>query len=164
MEYFTIQKNCEHELLKEIAKTLQKEKSYKTKIYFSGEYDSNQTLFESLSNQLEIGVLAPNRKTGLVLLRFLRIIIDNYPKLLMEDVMERYNEEDECEVLEYGSKIKMAEIIKEISKKEKHYLSEFHLTDELKTNFVGGENVTKRLDEIDVWTLPRIMAAIDSSY
>src|SRR3954454_8875419 len=52
------------------------------KLYFSGEFDSNQTEFEQMSNHLEIGVQANDKPVGLILLGFLRIIIDKHPNLI----------------------------------------------------------------------------------
>lgn len=85
---FTITENCELPLLNTIEKYLIKKsnKDNPYKLYFSGEYDSNQTKFEYASNYLEVGVSSNNEIVGLVLLRLLRIIIDKNTKLLMLDV------------------------------------------------------------------------------
>ena len=48
------------------------------RLHFTGEGDSNQTEFEKLANHLLIGVSAINEKTGKILLRLLRVIIDEY--------------------------------------------------------------------------------------
>nr|QBK91348.1 MAG: hypothetical protein LCPAC202_03220 [Pithovirus LCPAC202] len=46
------------------------------KVYTDGEFDGNQTLFERLSNHLQIGVKASSKKLGVCLLRLLRCQID----------------------------------------------------------------------------------------
>ena len=57
-----------------------------------GEYDSNTTLFEKLSNENKIGVSCNNELVGYCLLFFLRIIIDkNYEYLI--DVIETVDED-----------------------------------------------------------------------
>ena len=48
-----------------------KKKTY-NKYYFNGEYDSNQTLYERLSNHSKICTVAKNDKVGLTLHTFLR--------------------------------------------------------------------------------------------
>lgn len=59
-------------------------------VYVSGEYDSNQTTFESLSNNLKIGVLAKSDTVGYTLLLYLRSFIDehDYP---MRSVIEEHD-------------------------------------------------------------------------
>src|SRR5579862_1337744 len=73
---FTVKDNCELELLDAIEQQLGTLWPGAVKSYFAGEEDTSKTKFEELSVDLKIGVLAPNETTGLVLLRLLRIIID----------------------------------------------------------------------------------------
>lgn len=82
---FTVEEECECELITALEVKLKELERGEVKIYFSGEFDGNQTKFESLSNHLEVGVIAPNKITGLVLLRLVRIIIDENTDLLMDD-------------------------------------------------------------------------------
>ena len=56
-DLFTVTDDCENDLLNLIEKYLKELPSDdKPKLYFSGEYDSNQTKFEYGSNNLEFGV------------------------------------------------------------------------------------------------------------
>lgn len=153
---FTVTDDCECDLLNWIEKYLKELPSDdKPKLYFSGEYGSNQTKFERCSNNLQVGILAYNKITALVLLRFLRIIIDNRPEFLLEDSFSSWTEEFDTKDDE---KLEIEEIIKRISKKEEDYMQCFSLDEQITTNFTKTEyNFVRRLDEIDIWTLPRIM-------
>ena len=140
-------------------------------MYFSGEYDSNQTKFEFGSNNLELGILAYNETVALVLLRFLRIIIDNMTDFLYEDsfctFVEQFDPKSNfmTETVKVDEQIEINEIIKRLSEKEETYMHCFSLDQPIHTNFVRTEhNFTKRLDEIDIWTLPRIMKEIRDLY
>lgn len=171
-DLFTVTDDCEQELLNCIEEYLKQLPSDDNpKLYFSGEYDSNQTKFEHGSNNLEFGVSTHNKTTALVLLRFLRIIIDNRPEFLLEDSVCSYVEEfdttENCmnETLKIEKELEMTEIIKRLSKQEKSYMSCYSLHEPITTNFIKAEhNFTKRLDEIDVWTLPRIMKEMRDLY
>lgn len=80
---FIVTNDCEHDLLDLIEKYL-KELPLD---------DSNQTKFELGSNNLEFGVLAYNETVALVLLTFLRIIIDDMINLLTKDSFHSFVEE-----------------------------------------------------------------------
>lgn len=169
---FTITENCELSLLDTIEKYLIKKSNNDNphKLYFSGEYDSNQTKFEYASNNLEIGVSSNNEIVGLVLLRFLRIIIDKNTRLLMEDVCKSWEEvsledggNDEILItIENGDEMKICDIISRLAEKEKSYMQSFDIGESISTNFVGGNNFTK--NNISIWELPRIMKAIKKLY
>lgn len=61
--------------------------------------------------------------------------------------------------------MEISKIIKEISKLEKTYMHSFTLNEQITTTFIRSEeNFTKRLDEIDIWTLPRIMKEMKDLY
>lgn len=64
------------QLTESISELSQQHNNY---IYVDGEFDSNQTKFEKLSNQKKIGVCAKNDSQGYAMLRLLRIIIDKHP-------------------------------------------------------------------------------------
>jgi len=169
---FTLTDNCEHDLLNVIEKYLKElPPDDQPKIYFSGEFDSNQTKFEYKSNNLEIGVLAYNKTVALVLLRFLRIIIDDNTDLLIEDSfwseVTEFDAEGNyiTETYKAQEKLDITEIIRKISDKEEDYMNCFSLNGSIHTNFIKEEeNFVKRLDEIDIWTLPRIMNAMRDLY
>lgn len=169
-DVFIVTDDCELELLDVIEKYLKELPSDDNpKLYFSGEYDSNQTKFEYGSNNLEFGVLANNKTVALALLRFLRIIIDNRPEFLLEDSfsqwVEEYDTKGDCMIEELRSdkELEVLEIIRRLAKKEKSYMNSFSLDEQITTNFYG-DNFTKRLDEIDIWTLSRIMKEMRDLY
>lgn len=172
LNVFTVTEDCEYDLLNLIEKYLKNlPANDKPKIYFSGEFDSNQSSFEHSSNNIELGVLAYNKQVALVLLRFLRIIIDNRQELLMEDsfgsVVEEFDHKMGCviEIFTMNEKMKINEIIRNISEKEEPYMHSFLLDKPISTSFVKHKhNFTKRLDEIDIWTLPRIMKEMKELY
>ena len=174
MNLFKVTKNCEFALLDAIESyliNLSATKGDTLRLYFSGEFDSNQSKFEKGSNNLKFGVLACNKTVALVLLRFLRIIIDNRGELLMEDSFCSLTSE-ECDpkndnwvicymkrIVKNGESMKMDKIIKRIATHEISYIHSFSLNEPISTSFVREEfNFEKRLDEIDIWTLPRVMA------
>ena len=169
---FTVTDDCENELLDTIEKYLKELPSDdRPKIYFSGEYDSNQTKFEKGSNNLKFGVLSNNKTVSLVLLIFLRIIIDNRPEFLVENsfssYVDEYDPKDDCinQVVKHDKELDINEIIKRLSKQEKSYMHCYLLDQPISTNFVRSEfNFTKRLDEIDIWTLERIMKEMRDLY
>jgi hypothetical protein len=171
-DIFTVTDDCEQDLLNLIEKYLKElPTTDKPKIYFSGEYDSQQTEFESGSNKLKLGVLAYNETVALVLLRFLRIIIDDVTDFLTEDSFCTYvsifDTKSNCitEIEKIDKEIEIKEIIKRISEGEETYIQSFSLDQPIHTNFVQEEyNFTKRLDEIDIWTLPRIMKEMRDLY
>jgi len=168
---FTVTDDCECDLLNWIEKHLKELSSDDNpKLYFSGEYDSNQTKFERCSNNLQLGVLAYNKITALVLLRFLRIIIDNRPEFLLEDPFTSFVEEFDgngliVEVIQDIKQMEISEIVEKISKQEEDYMQCFSLDKPITTNFTKTEyNFVRRLDEIDIWTLPRIMKEMRDIY
>lgn len=120
------------------------------KIYFSGECDSNQTEFETKSNYLQIGVLAHNDNVGLILLRLLRCVIDGHDiHFVVEDV---YNEVD-------GKNVSLEKFMEILAKQENMYMSSHSLGDRFVNilhGWKGETRITKRITEVDVWTLPRI--------
>jgi len=167
---FVVTDDCELELLDVIEKYLKELPSNDNpKLYFSGEYDSNQSKFEYGSNNLEFGVLANNKTIALVLLRFLRIIIDDRPEFLLEDSfsqwVEEYDPKDDrmIEILKCDKELEIEEIIRRLVLKEDNNTSSFSLDQPITTDFYG-DNFTKRLDEIDIWTLPRIMKEMRDLY
>jgi hypothetical protein len=115
------------------------DRSGEMKVYFSGEFDSNQTEFEKKSNHLEIGVMASTKIEGLILLRLLRIIVDKNYRLLLEDISFDWKEIDGKEVLvDYiNKKQRMIRIMKRLAKKEKQYITSFKTTDQFTVKLYG---------------------------
>lgn len=125
----------------------------RNRVYFSGEFDGSQTFFEKQSNHLRIGVIASNHKVGLILLRLLRIIIDDVYHLLTI-----YFEE-----LEPGDKYLIKDLVEEMSKEETQYLEVFEIDDIYRTTLMsskGNISIEKRFWEVDLWNLNRIKETI----
>jgi hypothetical protein len=166
---FTVTKGCERKFLCALEKHFLKDREGESKIYFSGEYDGNQTKFEQKSNHLEIGVIAPSKIEGLVLLRLVRIIIDKNYALLMVDLCIDWVEVDgeEVEVDYLGKVLSMERIVKRLAKKEKHYMECFKLDEQFTTELSGyGYNTTikKSIEDVDAWDLSRVMNEIKKCY
>lgn len=140
-----------------------------TKIYFSVN-DNDFTEFGVKSNNLEIGVISANETEGLVLLCLLRMIIDNYYKQFDEwnsyfDTEWKYNDVTDFDWF-----------IEEVSLLESYNMMGFNLDDNISRKLVTRSydingcyyddgvltfvDVTKTLNEIDIYTLPRIMKKI----
>jgi hypothetical protein len=83
------------------------------KIYVNNEFDSNRTTFEELSNRRLIGVLSSKKTVANVLLVFLRIIIDNYPDLLIFNIDDGEN----------PPQMEMSDIVKCLSKNQDFHTS-----------------------------------------
>lgn len=172
LKTFILTENCEKNLLNAIEKYFLNMKCDSTKLYFSGEFDSNQTKFEQGSNDLEFGVLASNRTVALVLLRFLRYIIDNRPELFMDDVLHDWENDDENgegSFAKIGDTVLLKDIVNRIAEKEEQYMSCFELDQPISVTLSEGNIMTgtikkivltKKLDEIDTWALPKIMQGL----
>jgi hypothetical protein len=138
------------------------------RMYFSGEYDSSQTKFETMSNHLEIGVIAPTKEIAQNLLLVLRIMIDNNPYMIIASA-ERYiedkwwaeaeegPEEGPEEEPEEGPEEEPEEALRNASVSElrkmliEHddYLSHFRLTEQPKNTLCGYDLETHQVvDEI----------------
>lgn len=80
-EIYNVSTCCSDDLMIDIFEHLKKIERTSTEVrkyWFNGEYDSNQTNYEWLSNNLKICVLASDKKVALVLHTFLRQIIDKH--------------------------------------------------------------------------------------
>ena len=142
--------------------------SNKPRLYFSGEADSNQTAFERLSNNLKVGVVSTNQRVAQALLRFVRIIIDEHSRLL-EDLFdeELLNNRPEGTVgLVRGKVPKFTmtklELLGYLSEFESQYLTictldSNSLTTHLRDGTPEGVTVHRRLEEVDLWTITRVM-------
>lgn len=176
LSHFTIEDECEIDLLESIEKYLKANMDNgERKIYFSGEFDSHQSTFEKASNNLEIGVIASNETTALILLFFVRIIIDHRKELLLETVcyedIEYIKKGGRTTMktiyLQNGEKIQMEKIIEKLSVKEKAYTKSFNLAEQFTVKLYYGNNkitIIKDFDEIDVWTFSRVMSEIKDFY
>lgn len=136
------------------------------KIYFSGEFDSNQTKFEKMSNHLEIGVIAQNHNLACFLLGLIRIIIDKNYQLLQARL--EFNPENDTKVIKASAR----KMFKLLYNSENEYTQGFELNikpfTELSSCKFGADGkyniekivIEKSLDEIDIWTYARIKKEI----
>ena len=135
------------------------------KLYFSGEFDSNQTDFERKSNHLEIGVTANNETVGLALLRLLRIIIDEYPNLFWSTLEGVYEETNLAKPTSKGHTIE--DIVKCFAESEETYMSAFGFDEKLTVTLCGHDGrfaFNRNLDEVDIWSRSRIQDALVDMY
>jgi hypothetical protein len=138
---------------------LQDESKDISRIYFSGEGDSNQTQFEIASNKFELGVISSSKRVALVLLRFLRMIIDDND-MLWVDIQDKYDNYDK------DFSLTVEEIVDCYVDQESTYLNSFDLNETFKNtlipNIIGGKKITisKKIYQVDdIWTITRIREA-----
>ena len=136
-------------------KIMEKKTLTAPKIYFSGEYDSNQSDFEKASNNLEICVIAKNDNVAFTLLRMVRRIVEGTGVRILEDL------EEFC-----GQNISIEKIIKILSHPERAYSIVFDIDQKIERTLRGwntktkkseDECITKDLSEINIYTLPRVI-------
>jgi hypothetical protein len=126
---------------------LEKKSKNSARIYFSGEYDSNQTEFENKSNKLLVGVIARDETFARAVLGLLRIKIDhnkNYIVYMAELIKEN------------NLPLTYANLIKELAEGESHYGDSYSMEEYFTIRYVDGSTLTRNISEIDIWTLPRI--------
>lgn len=173
--YFTVEDECEQDLLIAVEDYLKNQMvNDERRIYFSGEFDSHQSDFERASNNLEIGVITSTEITALILLFFIRIIIDHRQELLLETaissekrVKTKHGHKMKIVYPENGKKIKMKKIIKNLAWREKAYMQSFKLDEEFTRKLYYGKDmkvIIKDFNEIDVWTFSRVMSEIKEYY
>lgn len=134
-------------------KELSKKSTEPYKVYFSGEFDSNQTVFEKLSNNLQIGVIANNETTGLILLHFLRMIIDQHPDLFFWNLQDKIG----YDITEYEMSID--EIVALFARFEEQYMSSFDLNDIFVVKLRSWSKeitIEHTINDVNIWTLERI--------
>lgn len=126
-------------------------------IFVSGEFDSNQTEFERKCNQLQIGVLSSFPSIGKACLPLLRAIIDDNLDGLFFGLTFMNKEEFEKNT----HPAKVANILAEL---ESQYGSSHPITQNPNVTLMGIRNdkvenivVTKTVDQMDLYTLPRIV-------
>lgn len=159
----TIQEDCEHELLDKMKSELNSRIRASTeqyKLYFSGDPSPDQidqTEFERKSNHLEIGVLANDRTVALVLLRLVRIIVDENPDILLWDLEEMQGETP------------IGLVIEQLAMGEEQYMSEYDMNEALNITLYdfegeGEVNIDRHYDDVDIWTFKRVMETILDHY
>lgn len=106
-------------------------------VCFSGEHDTNQTLFEKQSNMMEVGVLATNEYEAKIMLRILRVIIDKNIDLLTTDESD------------------------DLASSEDVYFTSFPITtDKYTCELNDGTVIEKSYSDVDLWTRRRLYLAL----
>ena len=112
-------------------------------VCFSGEHDTNQTLFEKQSNMMEVGVLATNEYEAKIMLHILRVIIDKRIDLLDVDSV------DESQILDG------------LASSEDVYFTSFLITtDKYICELNDGTIIEKSYSDVDLWTRRRLYLAL----
>lgn len=112
-------------------------------VCFSGEHDTNQTLFEKQSNMMEVGVLATNEYEAKIMLHILRVIIDKKIDLLDVDSV------DESQILDG------------LASSEDVYFTSFLITtDKYTCELSDGTIIEKSYSDVDLWTRQRLYLAL----
>jgi len=157
------QTSSEHELnetignsiLPDLFESIKERNTGTPKIYFAGEFDSNQSKFERASNHLEIGVIANNETIGLALLRLTHYIVDEDIELYYDDLSNLADDE----------LVTVDSIIRYLSEHEQDYAVSFDLTDTFTVDLVsarGDNTITNNIANVDLWTLPRVVQEFDT--
>lgn len=130
-------KSCQEQLLKDEEKLL--------KVYTDGAFDSSQTLFERLSNHLQIGVKASSKKFGVCLLRLLRCQIDSHHYfdffwcILDDKEIKKLLKSDGDIDIDTDIEISWDKIIDVLDENFNNYVSEFDLGGTAEATLYGWE-------------------------
>jgi len=130
--------------LKTIAKS-ERDRNLKLRMYFSGEYDSNQTTFEKQSNHLEIGVIARSKRVAGCMLMILRMIVDDNYNLL-SSVLEDYK---------IRNKMDLDRLVNILARTEYTYMTSGPLHKKATVRLIDS-TIEKYADEITLYTLPHL--------
>jgi hypothetical protein len=88
----------------------------------NGEYDSNQTEYEILANNLKLAVAANSTIEGRVLHFALRIIIDKHSLVwVAERLYDFYEDSDEYEERCVGDEVDLGDLVRGLSEQESTY-------------------------------------------
>jgi hypothetical protein len=162
INYGTLDKPDYNNILESVlinCEQLEKLLTSKSHIYFSGEFDSNQTRFEKDSNNLEIGVIAKSSIVGASLLHLLRIIIDQNVEIIdmaLDEILD--NNDPICPIT----------IMRSFSSDFESYGSDFKLNEKFTSTLICYDFnlkksvetiIEKYINDVDIWTLSRISNA-----
>ncbi len=133
-----------------------KEKSKRStkpwKLYFSGEFDSNQSIFEGQSNFLKLGVLANDEECALIMLRLLRIITDDNIQIF------------DWQLQDYENKQTPLKTLIDQLKEPTAYIDSYRLTaNKLKRKMCDNTIIEHYVCDVDIWTMKRIFEDGSSS-
>lgn len=130
-------------------KAIEESSKDEVKVHFSGEFDSNQTKFEKLSNQLKLGVVARSKLFARATLRLLRFQVDNNPLY------------DYAQELMDGEPLTYTNLIKTLADQESQYGKAYPLGITFTVKYCGGETLTRDITDIDLWTLRRMEKGLE---
>lgn len=139
------------------------------KVFVDGEFDSNQSKFEKMSNQCQIGTLAKSEIVGKALLAFLRIIIDKH------DVGSRINDVIfmvyDCSEEEIKIDYNIDTVIKFLADSEDDYTEFFDYDkpitaklSECRDGIIYVKHINEKADDMNLWNISRIKDRILSLY
>lgn len=137
-------------------KTLKRENS---KIYFSSEFDSNQSKFEEKSNNLKIGVICDNENLAYLLLFFVRCTFENF--------IDRF-----ARTLSFykNSNLLIEEIFNILAKAENYRTEVYDITEEFTRTLSGYKDgkrhdilIKRNISDIDIWTYRRVFKYIEEN-
>lgn len=130
-------------------------------MYFSGEFDSNQSDFEKKSNNLEIGVICGNEDLAMVLMLLVRCISYGDYIDFFSGYMSQYKNQD-LTIEEIFTNLVNYERFNKISEKFPIQTSYERVLTRSEKGKIIEILVEKRIDEIDIWTLPRILEYVQN--
>lgn len=124
------------------------------RVCFSGEYDTNQSTFEEMSNNLEVGVISNNDDEGKLLLAVLRVIIDDNAFLVeWSDI----GEDKAAKVKEVVEDDELYSYLLDVyGDREDAYFSAFNISAKKFTAELDDETITKNFSQVDLWTRKRL--------
>jgi hypothetical protein len=127
--------------------------NFEDKIYFSGEFDSSQTEFETMSNQLEIAVRANAAVIGKACLRLVRYIIDKHHNTLFKTDLHDTYRHFECD---YPG---IRRLVYYLAYTEEQYIQSFYPNQKFEkvlSNGYSEQTIQTTLSQVDVWTIDRL--------
>ena len=133
----------------------------KDSIFVDGEYDSNQTKFEMLSNQCKIGTLAKSDIVGKALLAFLRIIIDKHTiSTRIEDIVDMVFD---CSEKESKEDYNMHMLVRFLANSEDDYTEIFDYDQKITATLMNCKDgqihkiyIEEKAENLDLWDLNRV--------
>lgn len=127
----------------------------KYSFYFYGKNkEISVSEFENKSNELEIAVISNHKNIAYMLLYFVRMIVDKYPEGIQDILFDYENEELSLKEL--------VDILGNILTKcykdeyENEYINAFGLNANLTRKHPNKTFVTKKIDDVDIWTTKRV--------
>lgn len=141
------------------------------RVFIDGEFDSNQSDFEEMSNKLQIGVRAKSTVKGYMTLLFLRLHIDRgywWPLDLLDDHPKARPCFSSPEFYDRDVTLTLAEVLEHLKEQENQYTTIFAPSEPIQVEMwtrQNGKSITvtrtQTLDEIDIWTLSQLRTVFE---